>query len=37
VDRDLLVAWMCPTETPLAHRPQRQSEVDRILSERDAT
>jgi AcrR family transcriptional regulator len=34
---DLLVAGMRPSETALAHRPLRQSEVDHILSKRDAS
>jgi AcrR family transcriptional regulator len=33
---DLLVAGMRPSETALAHRPLRQSEVDRILSKQGA-
>ena len=34
---DLLVAGMRPSETALAHRPLSQSQVDRILSKRDAS
>ncbi len=34
---DLLLAGMRPTETALPHRPLSQSQVDRILSKRDAS
>ena len=34
---DLLLAGMRPNDTALPHRPLSQSQVDRILSKRDAS